>query len=207
MRPDAAQSLPRPSRARPHQQGEEPSVPCADPVLPPVSTPPGRMAPSARGFWARLLSVEKARDRNWLCKHAWRAPPAASRPGPSPASGSQSGALDHADRRGAPGLETPREERPVGAVGKGCSVSLRVLWVLGGFRELSPCWQHPSAPTRCMDPSRHPFSSSHPDPAECGLGGLRPVPGDPVVLRTCSQDPRWGLGRWVQSSGPGADAV
>lgn len=38
-----------------------------------------------------------------------------------------------------------------------------------------------AAPGR-TDPSGHPSSSSHPDPAERGLGGLRPVPGDPVVI-------------------------
>lgn len=45
------------------------------------------------------------------------------------------------------------------------------------------------------------FSSSHPDPAERGPGGLRPVPGDPVILRAGCQGPSRRLGRCVRGRG------
>ena len=49
------------------------------------------------------------------------------------------------------------------------------------------------------------LSSSHPDPAERGSGGLCPVPGNPVILRARRQDPRRRLGRCVRGGGQWAE--
>ena len=49
------------------------------------------------------------------------------------------------------------------------------------------------------------LSSSHPDPAERGSGGLCPVPGNPVILRARRQDPRRRLGRCVSGGGQWAE--
>lgn len=99
------------------------------------------------------------------------------------------------------------QRQPAGQRAKAAVTHSECCGVLAGFRGARPCWQRPGAPTRdrwwCVGPGGHPFSSSHPDPAERGPGGLCAVSGDPVVLRTCSQDPRRGPGRWAWSSGLG----